>query len=75
MNDVLYVLGDHIERFVLIIYNRWGQEVFRTVELDRGWNGQFRGEALPPDVYGYYLEVECIGGAHFSEKGNVSLIR
>nr|MBS0037032.1 gliding motility-associated C-terminal domain-containing protein [Saprospiraceae bacterium] len=75
MNDVLYVLGDHIERFVLIIYNRWGQEVFRTVELDRGWNGQFRGEDLPPDVYGYYLEVECIGGAHFSEKGNVSLMR
>nr|MBS0037031.1 gliding motility-associated C-terminal domain-containing protein [Saprospiraceae bacterium] len=75
MNDILYLLGDHIDQFVLVIYNRWGQEVFRTVELDRGWNGKFRGEDLSSGVYGYYLEVECIGGAHFSEKGNVSLIR
>lgn len=74
-NDVLYLRGSHIERFTLVIYNRWGQEVFRTSELEKGWDGTFKGEAMAPDVYGYYLEVECIGGEQFSNQGNVSLIR
>jgi gliding motility-associated-like protein len=74
-NDVLYLRGVHIDRFDLIIYNRWGQEVFRTNQLDRGWDGTFQGEDQPSGAYGYYLDVECIGGERFSRQGNVNLIR
>ncbi len=74
-NDVLYLRGVHIDRFELVIYNRWGQEVFRTTELDRGWDGTFKGEDQPTGAYGYYLDVECIGGDRFSRQGNVNLIR
>ncbi len=74
-NDVLYLRGVDIDRFELIIYNRWGQEVFRTTELDRGWDGTFKGEDQPTGAYGYYLDVECIGGDRFSRQGNVNLIR
>lgn len=74
-NDVLYLRGEHIERFELIIYNRWGQMVFRSNDLEYGWDGTFNGEEAPLGVYGYHLEVECIGGLRFSRKGNINLIR
>lgn len=75
INDVLFVRSNVIETFHLIIYNRWGQEVFDTRDINVGWDGTFRNRALPPDVYGYFLEVNCIGGGTISLQGNVTLLR
>ena len=75
-NDILFVRSNVIEEMHFIIYNRWGQEVFDTRVMDRGWDGTFRGRELPPDVYGYYLEARCIGGTEaIVITGNVSLLR
>ncbi|MCQ2285692.1 MAG: gliding motility-associated C-terminal domain-containing protein [Bacteroidales bacterium] len=74
-NDVLYVHGDFIETFVLKIYNRWGEEVFQTTELSKGWDGTYKGKDCTTDVYDYYLEVECVGHKKFFKKGNITLLR
>lgn len=59
----------------LIIYNRFGQPVFNTNSLNFTWDGTFNGKELDPDVYGYYLDVECVGGETFKEKGNITIIK
>lgn len=74
-NDILYVRGESIDRVHFVIYDRWGQKLFETNSKDVGWDGTFRGRNLPPDVYGYHLSVECIGGDTYEEKGNVTIIR
>jgi gliding motility-associated-like protein len=75
-NDELFVRGEElIESMELIVYNRWGQEVWRTTSPNSGWNGTFKGEKLRPDVLGFYLKVKCIDGQEFIKKGNVSIIR
>jgi gliding motility-associated-like protein len=77
-NDVLYVRSNVIDTYQLIIYNRWGQEVFDsglTSDLNRGWDGTFRGRDLPPDVYGYLIEATCVGGGDIILRGNVTLLR
>lgn len=75
VNDVLYVRGRGIDRMTFIIYNRWGQKVFETSDPKVGWDGTFRGKALPPDVYGFYLLANCIDGTSYRKQGNVTLIR
>jgi len=75
VNDILYVRGESIDVVEFIIYDRWGEKMFETNNLSQGWDGTFRGKALPPDVYGYYLYVECIGGDTYTERGNVTIIR
>jgi len=75
INDVLYVRGIDIDEMELIIYNRLGQQVFRSRDIRNGWDGTFNGEEMPPDVYAYHLWVLCIGGDEDVQKGNVSLIR
>jgi len=77
-NDFLQVRSSFVEQlteFELLIYNRWGEEIFRTQNpLDR-WDGTFRDERLPPDVYGYYLRVVCPNGDELVQKGNITLLR
>jgi gliding motility-associated-like protein len=75
VNDVLYVRGRGIDNMTFIIYNRWGQKMFETSDPKVGWDGTFRGRALPSDVYGFYLFAICIDGTTYRKQGNVTLIR
>ena len=74
-NDVLYVEGNSIDEVYFAVYSRWGQLVFETTDLSVGWDGTFKGEALPPDVFGWYLKVRCFNEEQFFDKGNVTLLR
>ncbi|NJL74840.1 MAG: T9SS type B sorting domain-containing protein [Saprospiraceae bacterium] len=75
VNDVLFVRGFHIERMNLIIYNRWGEKVFETQNQKEGWDGTYKGEPATGDVFGYYLEVDCIGNESNVFKGNITILR
>jgi len=74
-NDVLYVRGIWIEKMIFRIFDRWGEMVFESEDVAKGWDGTFRGKALDPDVYDFYLDVTCIGGLKSITKGNVTLMR
>ncbi len=74
-NDVFYVRGNAIDELLLVVYNRWGEKVFETNDLNSGWDGTYKGKELSPDVFGYYLELKCLNGEEYFKKGNVSLIR
>jgi gliding motility-associated-like protein len=69
------VRSTQIDKILLRIYNRWGQLVFQSNNINVGWDGYFNGKPLPPDVFGYYLEAYCIGGEKFIKKGNISLLK
>jgi gliding motility-associated-like protein len=74
-NDVLYLRGNNISNVYFAVYDRWGQKVFETRDLAKGWDGVFKGKQLDPAVFAYYGEGECVGGEQFFVKGNVTLIR
>lgn len=74
-NDFLQLYGNPVESAHWIIYNRWGEVVFETFDPQGTWDGTFKGKELSPDVYGYFLEVNCFGGEGFITKGNVTLLR
>jgi gliding motility-associated-like protein len=78
-NDILYLRSSIlIEEMDLMIYNRWGEQVFRTQSQAQGWDGTFKGKALAPDVFSYYLRVQCLGcdgQAELVQKGNITLLK
>jgi gliding motility-associated-like protein len=75
LNDKLFVRGNYIEEVHFVIFNRWGEKVFETSDLSQGWDGKVNGKIVPPDVFGYYVELKCFSGEEFLLKGNVTLIR
>lgn len=77
-NDVLRLRSsflDELLEFELLIYDRWGEEVYHSFDAHGAWDGTFRGEELAPDVYGYYLRVLCPMGEELIQKGNVTILR
>jgi len=74
-NDILFIRSTIIEEAALRIFNRWGEMVFETNDLNIGWDGTWRGAPIAPDVYDYYLDGFCIDGEQFLIQGNITLIR
>ncbi len=64
-----------ITKFRLEIFNRLGQKVFSSTDINEEWNGVFKGKKLTPQVFDFYLELECIGMKTLFHKGNITLIR
>ncbi|MEZ5046183.1 MAG: choice-of-anchor L domain-containing protein [Chitinophagaceae bacterium] len=57
------------------IYNRWGEKVFSTNDISKGWNGQYNGKPQPMGTYVYTLDAKTSTGKRITKTGNISLIR
>ena len=57
------------------IFNRWGELVFSTSDINGGWNGQFNGKPQPMGTYVYVIDAVSSTGKRFAKQGNITLIR
>lgn len=74
-NDMLFVRGNIIKSIELQIFNRWGEKVFESTDLNMGWDGKHNGKELDPGVFAYHLKAICFDDQVFEKKGNITLIR
>lgn len=74
-NDVFYIRGLGIVEMDLMIYDRWGQQVFATKDPLAGWNGTNRGKPMTSGVYVYHVSVVLNNGRRESYQGNFALVR
>ncbi|MBI4646661.1 MAG: gliding motility-associated C-terminal domain-containing protein, partial [Bacteroidia bacterium] len=75
LNDILYVRGSAIRKIELVIYDRWGQKIFETTSLDKGWDGRFRGKELAPAVFVWNVHILFFDGSEVTEHGNITIIK
>ncbi|MEO6288491.1 MAG: PKD domain-containing protein, partial [Ginsengibacter sp.] len=57
------------------IYNRFGEVVFSTNQLNKGWNGTLNGKPQNPDVYVWIIEGTDYQDTKIFKRGIVTLIR
>jgi len=74
-NSIVYVRGFGITKMRFTIWSRWGEKVFESGSKRIGWDGTYKGKAMPMDVYAYTLEVEFFDGTKATKKGDITLIR
>ena len=60
------------EDYSLLVYNRWGETVFQSLDLFNGWDGTYNGTESPSATY-YYVIVK--GDAEEGVTGTVNIIR
>ena len=65
-----------LSNFSMDIYNRWGQLIFQTKNLEgRGWDGRFNGVNQPEGVYVYIVSATFKDGKSETKRGNLTLFR
>lgn len=57
------------------IYNRWGQLIFSTEDIDSGWDGTSDERMHPDGTYFYRISYTTVFGATESIHGAVTLLR
>lgn len=57
------------------IFNRWGNMVFETKDINQGWNGEYNGVPQPVGVYVYQVQATTSTGKIFQKQGNTTLLR
>ena len=72
-NDLECVMGSCIQALDFIIYDRWGQKVFETIDPNICWDGMFNGAFLNTNVFMYYLNADLTNGTQIVKKGTVLL--
>jgi gliding motility-associated-like protein len=77
-NDALKILCNAmecIETLTISIYNRWGEEVFKSDDRYFEWSGIYKGKPENSGVFAYMMKVKLVSGEEVTRNGNVSLIR
>jgi gliding motility-associated-like protein len=70
----LIVFGDTAD-YQMLIYDRFGQKVFQTTDIEEGWNGKKAGKDLEQGVYIFYIKVTRSNGNVLEDSGVVLLLR
>jgi gliding motility-associated-like protein len=76
-NDVFRVKGKGVAIYHLTIYNRWGQRIFVSNDMNTGWNGFYQGELQAAGGYVYFVEYAFYGDEKhmLMQKGAFTLMR
>ena len=61
----------------MIIFNRWGQQIFISNSIDDGWDGMSmqNENQVPVGIYMYTIDLLNIYGQDYRYQGQVKLIR
>jgi len=77
LNDILkieYGAGLKVFNF-LKIFNRWGNIVFQTTNLNQGWDGNMNGIPQEMDAYTYFISYVTYKDEPVSKTGSFILLR
>jgi gliding motility-associated-like protein len=75
LNDVFKAsYGENITKFKMEIYNRWGQKVFESNDMTKGWDGTYQQNMLK-GVFVWIIKYDSVDLKNQIMKGTVVLIR
>ncbi len=76
-NDIFKAsFGENVTSFSMSIFNRWGQNIFNSNNIARGWDGKFNEIVQPQDSYVWVIKYRVLNDdKEYLQKGIVNLIR
>ncbi|MDG1476975.1 MAG: gliding motility-associated C-terminal domain-containing protein [Vicingaceae bacterium] len=75
-NDEFYFPNKGVTEMNWQVYNRWGQLVFETNQIDQSWDGRTNTDSeCPEGTYYYILNYKMIDEEWETHKGYITLIR
>ncbi len=76
IDDLAFVKGWGIDKLIVFrIFNRWGELVFESSDINQGWDGTYKGQPQNMESYVYYAEVLFYSGQNGSKTGSITIIR
>lgn len=74
-NDIVYVHSNSIKSMSFYVYDQWGEMLFRSDNINVGWDGTYKGKNQPVGVYVYFVKAVMNDGQQLTKKGTITLLR
>ncbi|MCF0051363.1 gliding motility-associated C-terminal domain-containing protein [Dyadobacter sp. LJ53] len=77
-NEQLDIFGAYYTNFSIRIYNRWGEVIYASTNIEDRWNGTYKGQKVQPGAYPYVISYEALyypERAPTVKRGSVMIIR
>ncbi len=74
-NDLFTGYGAGIKSYRMRIFNRWGQLLFESTDINNGWDGTYKGQDSVNDVYVCVFDLESMRGKQIRRIESVTLVR
>jgi len=76
-NDIFGPKGFGISEkgYVFRIFDRWGEKIFESKDMYRGWNGTFKGKMVPVGAYVWRVDFVDVNGKKHQQVGKVSILK
>ncbi|MFN4123177.1 MAG: PKD domain-containing protein [Flavobacteriales bacterium] len=77
LNDNFVIVAEGASDFSMIIFDRWGQEIFKTNDMNKGWDGRIGNSVLPAPlgIYTYLMTFKTKNNVPREVRGTVTLFR
>ena len=74
-NDVFFAFFRFVQDFRMRIFNRWGELIFESTDPRIGWDGYYRGQLSPQDVYVVQTWLRFVDGKQMDKLTDLTLFR
>ncbi|MCO4819486.1 MAG: gliding motility-associated C-terminal domain-containing protein [Bacteroidetes bacterium] len=76
-NNKLVVIGNSIDptNSTMVVFNRWGEQIFTTNNIQEGWSVDATNTLIPLGVYFYDIAIMDLNGNKHRLSGSVRVIR
>ena len=74
-NDYFKVTGKNIRTINAKIFNRWGQLLYNWIDINKPWDGKYKGKTVSDGVYFYIITATFNNGEVQEKHGCVEVVR
>ena len=78
LNELFFPVFSNFEEimnFKLEIFNRWGELIFETKDIQGGWNGTYNGVAVQSGTYTWKVTYKDLEGFDYQSVGHINVLR
>ncbi|MES2592524.1 MAG: PKD domain-containing protein [Bacteroidota bacterium] len=73
-NNIFFPYTSGVIDFEIQIFNRWGELIFESFDIKKGWDGYYRSKLCQEGVYIWKARVKLINGKTYNKTGDVTLL-
>ena len=74
LNDSFKVICNSVIDFDLKVFNRWGEQIFHSDDINKGWDGKFMGEKVEEGVYFWQLSLQGGNQRWYYMNGSITVL-
>jgi gliding motility-associated-like protein len=74
-NDIFFPYTAGVTDFKFSIFDRWGELVFESLDIKKGWDGYYKGKLCEQGVYVWKAYIKLNNGKEHNKSGDVTLLR